>query len=36
LLVAIGRCDDYETRWQKCAAMGLMGVLAPEEQGGWA
>jgi alkylation response protein AidB-like acyl-CoA dehydrogenase len=26
--------DDYETRWRKCAAMGLMGVLAPDEQGG--
>ena len=26
--------DEYEARWQKCAGMGLMGMLAPEEQGG--
>ena len=26
--------DECEARWQQYAAMGLMGMLAPEEQGG--
>ena len=31
---AEGSGDEHETRWQKCAAMGLMGVLAPEDHDG--
>ena len=26
--------DDYEAHWRKFAGMGLLGVLAPEDQGG--